>query len=364
VKQPRPRKHHYLPQFYLRGFSEKGTHLYQIEKCTGKSFGASILDTAAIRDFHKLDFNGCTDPEALEKFVSKVEGLIAPALDSVLHDEAFTRGTRVSMDHLTSMLMARVPATKDMVEDSIRENVRSVGLLLEKHGGLPPKPLEVQEALSLENLRIDVGNWHVMQHMFALAFDDDILRIIGRCQAELLRAPTGKQFITGDQPVAQFNADARPEESDPRGGLADPDTVTTLPLSSELALVLSNNGRGKGQRAREATPAEVDEINRRTIIMSSDRLFACSIDDSVRQLLLRYGHCTAGAEIRVTRTPDGVSHHVLNMVPVMDQRLYEPLGARQAFTPIASRPYELRLNRGAVYPMVTTRINLPNDRKS
>ena len=39
----------------------------------------------------------------------------------------------------------------------------------------PPKPsIEVQEALSFEKLRIDVGNWHVMQHMFALAFDDDI----------------------------------------------------------------------------------------------------------------------------------------------------------------------------------------------
>ncbi|MGF6696774.1 hypothetical protein OKW38_001385 [Paraburkholderia sp. MM5496-R1] len=140
--------------------------------------------------------------------------------------------------------------------------------------------------------------------------------------------------------------------------------MTTLPLSSKLAVVLSNNGRAKGQRARGAEPAEVDEINRRTIIMSSDRLFARSIDDSICQLLMRYGHCTAGAEFGVTRTPDGVSHHVLRMLPVMDQRLYEPLGARQAFMPIASRPRELRLNGGAVYRMVTAHINLPNDRKS
>jgi hypothetical protein len=362
VKNPRSRKHHYLPQFYLRGFSDNGTHLYQIEKRTGKSFGTSISDTAAIRDFHKLDFDGCPDPEALEKFVSKVEALIAPSLARVLADEKLTPHTRDGMDCLVSMQMARVPATRDMVEESVRESVKSVGMLIEENRGLPPKPPGIEKALSLENLKINVSNWYVLQHMYALAFDKDMLQVIRRCQAELILAPATKQFITGDQPVAQFNPDARPEESDARGGLADPDTVTTLPLSSKLALVLSN-GRPTGQNVREATLAEVDEINRRTIIMSNDWLFARSIDNSICKLLLRYGHCTAGAEVGVTRTPDGVSHHVLRTVPVMDQRLYEPLGARQAFTPIASRPPELRVNRGAVYPMVTTHITLPNDRK-
>ena len=361
MKNPRPRKHHYLPQFYLRGFSENGTHLYQIEKRTGKSFGASIGDTAAIRDFHKLDFDGCPDPEALEKFVSKVEALIAPALDTVLADEKLTSKTRNAMDCLVSMLMARVPATRDMMEESVRESAKSVGMLLEKNGGLPPKPPELEDLLSFESLEISVSNWYVLQHMYALAFDEDILQVIGRSQAELLRAPAGKHFITGDQPVAQFNADARPEESDKRGGLADPDTVTTLPLSSKLALVLCNTGLSQGNGARDATPMEVDEINRRTIVMSNDRLFASSIDDSLRKLLLRYGHCTAGAEFEVTRDANGVSCHVLRNLPVMDPSLYEPLGAQHAFTPIANRPHQLRVNRGAVYPMSITRIPVGND---
>ncbi|PRH22464.1 DUF4238 domain-containing protein [Burkholderia multivorans] len=352
----RPRKQHYLPQFYLRGFSDGGTHFHQIEKKTGKSFGARVADSAAIRDFHTLDFKDCPDPDAFEKLLATVEGAIAPALSDLLLTERFSSDSRLAINRLTAMLMARVPASKAMVEQVTQEVMRSVGIQLQMHGKLPDPPIGFEDALSFENLSIEVANWHLVKHMFSLAFDEDILHVVGRLQAELIKAPNGRQFITGDQPVAQFNGDARPEESNGRGGLADPDTVLTLPLSSELALALYY-GPAKENKPRIASEDEIDEVNRRTIVMAVERLFVRAPDESITKLLLRHGHCQAGSEFSVIRKPGGTAYHKLINMPVMDRRLYEPLGAQNKFTPREFRPRELRSNRGAVYPMMMQRIS-------
>ena len=133
-----------------------------------------------------------------------------------------------------------------------------------------------------------------MLHMFSLAFDEDILHVLSRCEARLAVAPSEKQFVTGDQPVALFNADARPEYSNGRGGLADPDTVVTLPLTSSIAVML-HYGDGRRTSPRSITADEVDEINRRTITMTKARLFGASAGVSITNLLLRYGHCRGGS---------------------------------------------------------------------
>jgi len=358
VNNPRPRKHHYLPQFYLRGFSANGTHIYQAEKRTGKIFGGRIADTGAIRDFHTLDFDGCPDPDAFEKLIGRVEAEVAPALADILETATLRSATRPHLDSLVAMLLGRVPAVKEMVEAGLLEAVRSVGLLLEKNGKLPPKPAGLEDELAFENVAISISNWKIMDHMFRLAFDPDILSTLGRCTARLIRVPAGKSFITGDQPVSQFNGDARPEDMN-GWGLADPDSVLTLPLSSALAVQLSWSGELE-ECVRMAAAAEVDEINRRAITMSTERLFAHAFDGSIEKLLLRYGHCTAGSKLDVIRTEGAGSYHVQRTVPVMDSRLYEPLGAKYEFVPIQQRPSALQRSQGSFYPMITQRIPMPH----
>lgn len=60
-----PRKHHYLSQFYLRGFSSDRSSLFQIEKRSGKHYGCRIKDVAAIRDYHDIDADDVADPYAI-----------------------------------------------------------------------------------------------------------------------------------------------------------------------------------------------------------------------------------------------------------------------------------------------------------
>jgi hypothetical protein len=68
-----PKLHHYVPQFYLRRFADKG-RFWVFDKKTGRTFQADVKNVAAERYFHRIpEFVG-TDADALEKYFSEIEG--------------------------------------------------------------------------------------------------------------------------------------------------------------------------------------------------------------------------------------------------------------------------------------------------
>ena len=75
-----PRKHHYLPQFYLEGFkiepqTGKKPHIWQIEKSADPAhYSPAIEDTGCIRDYHSLDFEDEEpDHKRIEALLSNLE---------------------------------------------------------------------------------------------------------------------------------------------------------------------------------------------------------------------------------------------------------------------------------------------------
>src|SRR5215475_10873872 len=111
-----PRKHHYLPQFYLRGFSAKERAVCHIEKNGGRSYTSSIRVTAAIRDYHELDNPGFDDPNALEKRLAQVETHLAEGLARVIRCGIDTPETHSSLIQLVALLRVRVPAFKAHID--------------------------------------------------------------------------------------------------------------------------------------------------------------------------------------------------------------------------------------------------------
>jgi len=142
-----PKKHHYLPQFYLRGFSQDGRSLCQIEKHTARGFVGSIKDLAAVRDYHKLDYESVKNSYELEKKLSEVEDALANVLRTVLRDGIKTATSHAGIVELVSLLRFRVPAIKMAVEESCRQIVRTTGLILERAGELPKPPKGLEDAL-------------------------------------------------------------------------------------------------------------------------------------------------------------------------------------------------------------------------
>lgn len=264
----RPRKHHYLPQFYLRRFSTDGEGLYQVNKTNGRIAPVKIKDTGAIRDFHTLDGEDSDNPDALESALSQVEGALAPHLADFLSGGFHRREARLYVMQFVSMMRMRVPALRDYLQVSMADVVHTELALMESQGKLPPAPPGLEDLLRVENLRVEMLNHKVMEQMYALASNEEVLHILYSMRPTLLHAPMGTRFITSDQPVALYHPDA------PRLmgiGPDTPDVMISLPLSSRSALLLTHDRFRGVERSARAT--EVEEINRRTALLAQKWIF-------------------------------------------------------------------------------------------
>lgn len=291
-----PRKHHYLPRFYLRGFAAGERGLFQVEKCTGRAVRASINDLAAIRDFHRIDADGVEDPFQLERELAEVEGLLASELAAALAGGLVSADVHAGLVQLLSLLRFRVPAVREFFEGSLRQYVRSTGLIMERAGQLPVPPAGLEGALCFSDLRIEISNWICLHYMFQMAFDPRLLNLLLTMHPTIIEATGGTTFVTSDQPVAVFHPKARP--TDLQGvAVPDPETELSLPLSSRKLLLLTwSDG---APESRMATDTEVQEFNRRTVIMASSYIFSGVDDAGLLQLIADNGQRFAGFE-----TPD------------------------------------------------------------
>lgn len=303
-----PRKHHFLPQFYLRGFSADGISLHQVWKRSDRSVGCRIKDVAAIRDFHELDFDDAADPLAIERELAAVEGEMAADVASLLRDGITNSRALVQTIGFVALQRMRVPAVKRHIEQSLGATIRAMAETLERQGKLPPPPPGLEEALKIENLRIQVSNWKCMELMFGMGTNPDVINIMCNMRAYLFRAPAGS-FATCDQPVALYRAAQSPYGVGP----ASRDVEISVPLSSDTLLLLTHSDEDDVER--EATAEEISEFNRRTCVMADEYVYTGHDPEKVAASMGPYRELFAGLTYDAIRAPGGI-YFVARCTPV------------------------------------------------
>lgn len=315
-----PRKHHYLPQFYLRGFSANGRSIFQMEKRGGRGYLSAIRDTAAIRDYHELDTDEVADPAVIEKRLADIETKLAEALAAATQRGLTTTETHNLLIQLVALLRVRVPAFKTGIEAYLQNVVRSVALMMERKGELPPPPKGFEDVCRMENVSITISNWKLLEFMFRIAADQRLFDMLAAMTPTILRAPRQTFFLTCDQPVAIFHPTASP--TDAYGiGPQDADAELSVPLSSSALLLLS--WRNESAADRDATPEEMVEFNRRTVVMADSLVFAPEPSEFAVELTRRYGHCSAGMSLEFLDA-GSEALHLARFRPVMRPDRYAP----------------------------------------
>lgn len=274
-----PRKHHYLPRFYLRGFSHDSKHIFQVDKRTGRSILGSLKDIGAIRDFHVDDGEGTPDPQHVEKALADLESAHASDLKALLKDGVTNLAALGETVGFLSMLRMRVPAVKDYIQSSLSSQSKANFQAMVKSGKIPSPPMGFEHLLNPKKLKFEVLNWKCVEIMLKMACDERNVSALARMRATLISSPEGYRFITGDQPVSLFLPSANPQ--DLYGvGPNHSDVVISLPLASDKLLTLDN--KSGPHQERVASPQEVQEYNRRTIIMAKNYIFCSEGPDLLR----------------------------------------------------------------------------------
>jgi hypothetical protein len=251
------RKHHYVPQCYLKLFSvsqKKIPQLTVFDRERKKVYKAGIDNVAAQRDFNAIDVEGM-DADAFEKSMSGFETDLADALQRIVaarslanpEDRAFLLNlvgltamrnprlretVRSGHEQVARLIMDQVLSSKERYESQVKK-VREAGGLPESNKTSYEEMKRFVEGGQYE-LTLD-NTFQVGQEMRVF---DKILPLIFERGWILLRAPENSGgFITSDHPFCLFWTDPKRRGGFHPPGLGLRGTEIRFTISPRLALV-------------------------------------------------------------------------------------------------------------------------------
>jgi hypothetical protein len=257
-----PRRHHYVPAFYLAQFTEGGkreSRLYVFDQSQIKSWPSTPDGTGHRKDFYAVDLGPETHPASFEaKVMSDLDGTFSAVVKKITSEKRMPRGDDlVTLLNFVATTMARNPRTRRLV-DQVASHVinEQVKALVSTDEGwaeflaLSPECshfsredlqkyrqaiLDDAFDIAVDNSsdKIQYNTWQVRQLM---DFVDGALPLLAeRNWAIGVAADQTPDFICSDTPVSlAINEDFG--DSD-KAHLANKRTTVFMPLSRRAALI-------------------------------------------------------------------------------------------------------------------------------
>jgi len=228
-----PRKHHYVPQFYLAGFTDNQTadgDLHVVDTSRLKTWVAKPKEAAHQRDFHKVEIGPETDPMAVEKILGQCEGKWSTMLRNVLEQFSFPNNyTFCDLMMFVAFMAVRVPLIRERIDDFLNEVRRKEEFARRWH---EQQGHRVESAMENDFDKFD-QTWHVQQ-MIRMAIE--LCPWLSLRQWNLwIAEDQAPDLICSDRPVVPRWAS--PISGPYLPGFGTWNTVVSMPLSRRVAMV-------------------------------------------------------------------------------------------------------------------------------
>lgn len=281
-----PKRHHYLPQCYLLGFSrDESVWVYDRTKRTIRL--QKPVNTAVIGHFYSYENeNGIKDPW-VESELAKIDGLIPSLVNELRGGSLLSDERRWDLALVAAFLLCRVPDFHDMV-DRVEGNVMATLLrnefrtleaaqnAIEEWRRENPEspdldPVEAVEYVQNSNFGIKIHRNSSISAMLKMA--PQFAEVIANLNVAVFHAKGRSSFITSDRPLA-VTPPLRPNPLNTHygSGILTEGALKFLPISSDMAIGFSN--RGKNFAHASADQGTVRVINRAVAIYMDRFLIA------------------------------------------------------------------------------------------
>ena len=118
---------HYVPQYYLRGFIDAKEQLYVVDRSRAKFFRVPTKKVGGELYFNLINVGGI-DPFAVEKALSELEGIVAPALERVKTAKSLTNEKdRIAVMNLIASVTLRNPKQRGLVGENSQSSGSTSG---------------------------------------------------------------------------------------------------------------------------------------------------------------------------------------------------------------------------------------------
>jgi len=244
-----PKRHHFLPRFYLEGFSRDGW-LWLCDR-ERKHFRKSNPEkTAIIRDFYVLENKSGEKDYSVEQAFSLIEGKASEVIHKLERCEGIEPKERADLALFVALLMTRTPRFERDVQQMtdaaakhiIKHSVSNVGAAenLIRRSGTNLDPQGMLDFVQKERFQMETSHNFIVTSMVEKAhkFGLDVCLM----NWSVLHASDRSSFITTDQPVGFIVPDELRGTREPIFGLASERIIKVVPLTQRVALLMTDYG--------------------------------------------------------------------------------------------------------------------------
>jgi Protein of unknown function (DUF4238) len=264
-----PHKHHFIPQFYQRGFTpDRGSKIWVYQKGDNprhrpvRSVGMQI-DLYAFRRSGQVDFG------LVERELALLDDQAAKIIQKLEAGRQITDKDRSRLCKFVSVMWRRTPKHRDEVNASVVDLIPDVFEPLKQF----EDQMTPEVRAEVERLRKEYSE-KPPDFVFAhnVSRDSNFEEVMYRMDWVFFRAPLGKEFFTSDDPV-MFSKGP---------GLGSPKAIIAFPLSRKLLLQCMWKSAWSN-RFHELEPHEVDHFNLSTVKNAHKQLLASQKSEDIRQ---------------------------------------------------------------------------------
>lgn len=267
---PERKKQHYVPQFYMRGFTdEEMLPSYQLDH--RREFPPTPIQNLCYENYF-YDEEGET-----EGAMAELEGRFASVLQSIREEESIDVLESIEDETFFFIFLTHTHARTMSAKLESRElSTDMVQVLLEANEGAMEGDDEDMRKRVLEQIKegdlwIEHTSVFPMQELASMYGP----YLIGDLQAILLKDVTGRQFIFADHPVALDNPMSKTYLDQANIGFQAPGLQLLCPISSNLSVMMFDPGcySGPDTGLLEVDSDTVEELNKLQLINALDAVF-------------------------------------------------------------------------------------------
>ena len=256
--------HHYVPVNYLNGFTNSDNKLRVYLKDSPSKLIWQKPENTGFRNYYysQPTPDGKWDNNTLENHFSEYEDKWPAFVARLRANEDVNDQLEYFFQYLM-LQMSRAPATREMIELCLAEDVIQAAKLMDRKGMLPSKSNGCEGSLDRATATID-------PHMSIRAIpkiSEGFAKLLDLLGFAIVKNDTGTSFITSDNPVIWFDPSVSDENMRPHTCSPDGPILFFFPVASDIAILGSDEAKPFFQQhglyeGRKANVRVVKQMNR------------------------------------------------------------------------------------------------------
>lgn len=326
-----PRAQHYIPQFYLKGFSDpllsKRKPILWVYEKANPIRRSTARNEAHERDFYVFEKDGNLHYE-VEQFLSELEGPTADLLGRIRDNSySFSEDDKGILSLFIAFMFSRVPAGRELINKLATQIMRKVSIERAKD----PEAFEREFLETAKDTDTEITPEQVRQYILSGEYNLEqksasfTISQIPRMAMELAPILESKDwiilrsnqelFVTSDNPVISLQPDG-PQHAVMGMGFGLPGVEIFFPLTAHACLKMVARSRISTDYVK---PAGVRQINRLVMTCAKRFLYAAERSTKIDALFQKVGGSISYGENAFV-LPDEVLEKILKTTALLGEK--------------------------------------------